>query len=75
MCLLLTARTFHPSLDAIFLDMIRDLPSLNFLTASRNAFHHRVLAIGHVILQRDRVTQSCHTTSNYISIRIITHGF
>jgi len=31
--------------------MIGDLPSLNFLTAPRNAIHHRVLAIGHVILQ------------------------
>ena len=37
--------------------MIRDLSPLDFLTAASNTFNQGVLAIGHVILKRDSVTQ------------------
>lgn len=41
--------------------MIRDLFPLNPLTASRNAIDWGILATGHVILERDRITQPCQT--------------
>ena len=56
-CFLFAPGTFHPSFHAVFLDMIRDLLSLNLLTASCNTIHQGVLATGHVILEGERVMQ------------------
>ena len=51
---LFASGTFDPPLDAVFLDMIRDLPPLNLLTTPRNTVNKGVLATSHVILEHEK---------------------
>lgn len=61
---LFASGTFDPPLDAVFFDMIRDLPPLNLLTTARNTVHKGVLATSHVILEHEKTQRNLVKSKN-----------